>query len=110
MILITLDKLCVIIAQYDPENVYNMDETGLFFRLLPKNILLMPLEDVRSVRGKKSLKERLTLVVCAYATGTHKIPCTVIGKSKFPACIKNQTYSNWKIKVSSLHGKPNMAS
>ena len=26
-----LDKLYAIIAKYDPENVYNMDEIGLFF-------------------------------------------------------------------------------
>ena len=26
-----LEKLYAIIAKYDPENVYNMDETGLFF-------------------------------------------------------------------------------
>jgi hypothetical protein len=33
-LLAALDNLYVIIAQYDPENIYNMDETGLFFRLL----------------------------------------------------------------------------
>jgi len=31
-----LEELYSIIVQYDPENVYNMDETGLFFRLLPR--------------------------------------------------------------------------
>jgi hypothetical protein len=30
-LLAALDDLYAIIAQYDPENVYNMDETGLFF-------------------------------------------------------------------------------
>jgi hypothetical protein len=30
-LLAALDDLYVIIAQYDPENIYNMDETGLFF-------------------------------------------------------------------------------
>jgi len=32
-LLVALDDLYAIIAQYDPENVYNMDETDLFFRL-----------------------------------------------------------------------------
>jgi hypothetical protein len=36
-----LEKLNVIIAQYDPENVNNMDETGLFFRLLLKYLCQM---------------------------------------------------------------------
>ncbi len=30
-LLAVLEELYEIIAQYDPENVYNMDETGLFF-------------------------------------------------------------------------------
>ena len=90
-----LDKLYAIISKYNPENVYNMDETGLFFRLLPKYTLLMPFEDVGSTRGKKRAKERVSLVVCANATGTHKIPCTLIGKPKFPACIRNR---EWPVK------------
>ena len=31
-------------------------------------------------------KERLTLMICANATGTHKVPLLVIGKSKNPVC------------------------
>ena len=72
-----------------------MDETGLFFRLLPKYTLLMPFEDYSSTREKKKAKERVSLVACANATGTHKIPGTLIGKTKFPACIKNR---EWPVK------------
>ena len=35
-LLVALDDLYATISRYDPENVYNMDETGLFFRLLPR--------------------------------------------------------------------------
>jgi hypothetical protein len=35
-LLAALNDLYAIIAQYDPENVYNMDDTGLFFHLLPR--------------------------------------------------------------------------
>ena len=83
-----LDKLYAIITKYDPKNVCNMDETGLFFRLLPKYIMLMPFENVSSTRAKKKTK-KVSLVVCANATGTHKIPFTLIGKATFPSCIKN---------------------
>ena len=86
-----LDKLYAIISNYDPENVYNMDETGLFFRLLPRYTLLLPCEDISSTRGKKA-KERVSLVVCTNATGTHKISCTLIGKPKVPSCIKNREW------------------
>ena len=90
-----LNDLYALIKQYDPENVYNMDETGLFYRLLPRYTLLMPHEDVNSTRGKKKAKERISLIVCANATGTHKVSCTVIGKYKEPACIKNR---EWPLK------------
>jgi len=68
--LVVLDDLYAIIAQYDPENVYNMDETGLFFRLLSKYSLLMPDEDISTTRGKKKSKDRVSLTVCANAVGT----------------------------------------
>jgi hypothetical protein len=90
-----LSKLYEKISKYEPENVYNMDETGLFFRLLPRYSMLLPNENVDTTRGKKKSKDRISLVVCANATGTHKIPCTVIGKPKRPACIRNR---EWPVK------------
>jgi hypothetical protein len=88
-LLAALDDLYAIIAQYDPENVYNMDETGLFFRLLPRYSLLMPDEDISTTRGKKKSKDRVSLIVCANAVGNHKIPCALIDKPKAPAYIKD---------------------
>jgi hypothetical protein len=88
-LLAALDDLYAIIAQYDPENVYNMDETGLFFRLLPRYSLLMQDEDISTTRGKKKYKDRVSLIVCTNAVGSHKIPCALIGKPKAPACIKD---------------------
>lgn len=39
--------------------------------------------------GYKLSKDRVTVMVCANATGTHKIPLLLIGKSKNPRCFKN---------------------
>jgi hypothetical protein len=91
-LLVALDNLYAIIAQYDPENVYNMDETGLFFCLLPKYNLLMSDEDISTTRGKKKSKDRVSLIVCTNVVGTHKIPCTLIGKPKAPTCIKDRQW------------------
>jgi hypothetical protein len=88
-LLAALDDLYAIIAQYDPENIYNMDETGLFFRLLPRYSLLMPNEDISTTRGKKKSKDRVSLIMCTNAVGSHKIPCALIGKPKALACIKD---------------------
>jgi hypothetical protein len=79
-LLATLDDLYVIIAQYDPENVYNMDEIGLFFHLLSKYSLLMPHEDISTTRGKKKSKDR----VCV---------CQRYGNSQNSLCIDRQTES-----------------
>jgi hypothetical protein len=56
-LLAALEEFHGIIAQYDLENVYNMDETGLFFWLLPRYSLLMPNEDISTTRGKKKAKD-----------------------------------------------------
>ena len=82
----SLDKLYEILRKYPPSCVYNMDETGLFHRLLPCYSLLMPNKDVSTVRGEKKSKDQVTLVVCANSDGSNKIPCCMIGNSKIPAC------------------------
>jgi hypothetical protein len=66
-LLSALEELYFIIAQYDPENVYNMDKIGLFFHLLSRYSILMPNEDISSTRGKKKAKDRVSLIVCANA-------------------------------------------
>jgi hypothetical protein len=91
-LLAALDDLYVIITQYDPENIYNMDETGLFVRLLPRYSLLMLDEDISTTRGKKKSKDQVSLIVCANAMGSHKIPCALIGKPKAPTCIKDRQW------------------
>ncbi len=45
-LLATLKELYEIIAQYDPENVYNMDKTGLFFRLFSRYLRQMTIHDM----------------------------------------------------------------
>ncbi len=56
-LLAALEEFYKIIAQYDPENVYNMDKTSLFFQLLLIYTLLMPNEDISTTRGKKKAKD-----------------------------------------------------
>jgi hypothetical protein len=89
-LLVTLDNLYAIITQYDPVNIYNMDKTSLFFHLLLRYSLLMLDEDISTTRGKKKSKDWVSLIMCANAVGTHKIPYALIGKPKAPACIKDR--------------------
>ncbi|XP_055452476.1 tigger transposable element-derived protein 4 [Psammomys obesus] len=70
---------------YHPENVFNVRETGLLYRLLPTNTFAFRGETC-SV-GKLS-KDRITLAVGANMDGSEKLPLLVIGKSRAPRCFK----------------------
>ncbi len=75
------DKL----KMYHPSDVYNCDETGLFWRQSNKKTILTDKEDLES--GKFS-KERLTILFCINQEG-EKLQPLVIGKFKTPRSLKN---------------------
>jgi hypothetical protein len=45
-LLVALEELYEIIVQYDPKNIYNIDETDLFFRLLSRYLRQMTIHDI----------------------------------------------------------------
>jgi hypothetical protein len=63
------------LRDYDSKDVFNMDETGLFYKLLPNRTLQFKGE--RCHGGKKS-KERLTVALTANMDGTEKLKPLVI--------------------------------
>lgn len=75
-----------VLQRYDPKDVYNLDETGLFFRLLPEKTLCFKNE---SCSGGKKSKDRLTVLLGTNMLGTDKLKPVVIGKSAKPRCFKN---------------------
>jgi hypothetical protein len=72
---------------YSQDSVYNADESGLFWKALPRKSLVSCQE--HTARGFKVSKERITIMTCNDAAGTHKLPLLLIGKSKKPRCFKN---------------------
>ena len=62
--------------------LYNCDETGLCYRMLPSKTLAARSE--KSASGMKKQKDRVTLMSCANATGMNKLPLLFIGNSKYP--------------------------
>ncbi|XP_054737670.1 jerky protein homolog-like [Anastrepha obliqua] len=58
--------------ELSPEQVDNMDETGINIKMLPETTFLGSHE--QSASGFKKNKERITVTVCSNAAGTHKIP------------------------------------
>ena len=71
---------------YNARDIFNIDETGLFFKILPDKTLGFKNEPCH---GGKHSKERLTVLAGANADGTEKFPLLVIGKSKNQRCFKN---------------------
>jgi len=70
-----------LLKEYGEADIYNADETGLFFRLTPSSTLA-----TGPVRGKKRSKDRLTVLCCTNADGTDMRKLLVIGKAKKPRC------------------------
>lgn len=64
-------------------NTFNIDETGIQWRLLPRQIYLSVVEDKRTVRGTEGMdfKDRFSPIVCSNANGTAKVELTIIGKA-----------------------------
>ncbi|XP_009328057.1 PREDICTED: tigger transposable element-derived protein 4 [Pygoscelis adeliae] len=71
---------------YEPKNVFYIQETGLLYQMLPHNTFTFKGETC-SV-GKLS-KERITIVVGTNMDGSEKLPLLVIGKNKSPRCFKD---------------------
>ncbi|XP_008849261.1 jerky protein homolog [Nannospalax galili] len=66
-----------------PEQVYSADETGLFWRCLPN-----PASDGGAVPSLKQGKDRLTVLMCANATGSHRIKPLAVGKGGGPRAFR----------------------
>lgn len=69
------------------DQIYNADETGLNFRMLP--VKSLALRNEKTAPGYKRSKERVTILACSNATGEHKLKLAMIGKAKKPRAFKN---------------------
>lgn len=71
------NRLPTILDGFEAKDVFNADETGLFYRATPDRSLVLSKEECKG--GKKS-KERFTVLLCSNFTGTEKLKPIVIGK------------------------------
>ena len=72
---------------YLPEQVFNMDETGLFWKRMPTRTFLFKDEQKRP--GFKAHKDRVTLLMCGNAAGFMLKP-GLIYKSKNPHALRHK--------------------
>jgi len=83
-----LSNIRVVVDAYAKKDVFNMDETGLYWRLQVDNSLA-----THQLEGRKINKERITLVICTSSESSEKISLTIIGKHLNPRYFKGIKYS-----------------
>uniref|UniRef100_A0A8C3TCP3 HTH CENPB-type domain-containing protein n=1 Tax=Chelydra serpentina TaxID=8475 RepID=A0A8C3TCP3_CHESE len=70
---------------YTANQVYNCDETGLSFKMLP-DCALATKTDSHKREGFKQRKYRVTLLFCVNKSGSHKVRPLMIRKARSPRC------------------------
>ena len=70
-----------------PSQMYNADETGLYWKATPANTQVHRSE--KHVAGHKTAKDRISVLACANADGSHRLVPMVVGKAKKPRALKN---------------------
>ena len=70
-------------GEYPEDDIYNMDETGLYWRsAVNRGLLSEPLP------GRKIDKSRITIALCTNATGSDRLPLCIIGHAQQPRALK----------------------
>lgn len=82
------------IGDYDMKDVFNCDETGLYYRALPDKTLSVK---GSLTKGSKVSKERITVMFTCSALG-EKLKPLVFGKFENPRCFKNVNKKNLGVK------------
>lgn len=67
--------------------IYNADETALLWRTLPESTQASKYE--KSNSGRKISKDRISVLLCANADGSHRLTPVIVGKSRKPRVLKD---------------------
>lgn len=78
------EKLHQILRNYDPKDIFNCDETGLFWKMKPSRTI-----SNGPVAGTKQSKDRVMILFTCNSTGTEKLRPLFIHKYENPRALKN---------------------
>jgi hypothetical protein len=79
-------ELPTITDGYLTKDIYNVDETGLFYNLQPSKTMTYK---GNSCHGGRKSKQRVTVLPGCNADGTEKLPPLMTGKYNKPQCFRN---------------------
>ena len=82
---------------YLPQQVFNCDETGLFWKKMPRRTFIT-VEETK-MPGHKPMKDRLTLLFCANASGDLKIKPLLVYHSETPRAFKRCKVNKSRLSV-----------
>jgi hypothetical protein len=82
----TLEQIMEKIKLYELRDVYNMDETGLFYRMAPDKTIA-----TRQIEGSKKDKTRMTIAFTCNADGSDTFTPFFIGHYQKPRCFGRKT-------------------
>ena len=93
------DKLPELTKDYAPKDQFNFDETGVFYKLLPKKSYFK--KGVKAI-GLKKRKQRITIGFCCSEIG-EKLKPLIIGTARKPRCFRDIKYSVNSLGVDYYH-------
>jgi len=82
---------------YVAQQVFNCDETGLFWKKMPRRTYIT--KEEKSLPGHKPMKDRLTLLLCGNASGDCKIKPLLVYHSENPRVFKKNNVMKSKLNV-----------
>lgn len=71
------------LASFQPQDIFNCDESGLFWKRVPDRSL-----STRSLPGRRKEKVRITIHFCVNQDGSERLPLWVIGRSMTPRAFR----------------------
>ncbi|XP_033009888.1 tigger transposable element-derived protein 1-like [Lacerta agilis] len=80
-----------------PQQVFNCDETGLFWKKMPRRTYIT--QEEKALPGHKPMKDKLTLLLCANASGDFKLKPLLVYHSENPRIFKKNSVIKSKLHV-----------
>ena len=81
------EVLTPLMEEYELQNIYNADETSLFYKSLPNHTMSFDSEEVHGSKLHHS-KDHMSLLLCTNMNGSEKLNPVLIGKAARPTALK----------------------
>ena len=81
------EVLTPLMEEYEPQNIYNADETSLFYKSLSNHTMSFGSEEVHGSKLHQA-KDCMSLLLCTNMNGYEKLNPVLIAKAAHPTALK----------------------